>query len=477
MRLMQRYTAALVAGIFAVLAVYAYLQARTHRERALTNALAEQASLATTLSQSASAIWSIHGEARAVAHVASIPESETGVRVRWVWADEIASDAEKPIVGVALLREALHDEGSLVWHDTDERGVERLVTYAAVPVPSQLLGALELSRSLAPIEAEVARSTAAVVIAMLVILVVAGALALVLGVSMIGRPVAALARFAGHVGEGDFSRTLVVERNDELGTLTAAMNAMCAELRDALEARVHAVERLRHADRLSTVGQLAAGLAHELGTPLNTISIYATLIESGEVAKAPRQARIIREQGERMAVIVNQLLDFSRPRRPHKTRIDIVAVVRRTVEVLQPLAKQAAVALELDRASPARLHVEADDWQLQQVLMNLIVNAIQAMPNGGTIRHSVALDDATPPTGPSRRYVKLVVADQGSGIAPEHLPHIFDPYFSTKEMGHGTGLGLAVAFGIVREHQGFIDVKSRVGEGTVFSVYLPREGQ
>jgi signal transduction histidine kinase len=267
--------------------------------------------------------------------------------------------------------------------------------------------------------------------------------------------------------------------------LAAEMNATCERLAAAARrvteetrSRIAAVNQLRHADRLTTVGKLASGLAHELGTPLNVIEARADMIASGETSRAESQdyARVIRQASERMTALVRQLLDFARPRMATPAPHDVSELLRRTVTMLSPLAGKKDIQLAVrDPSGPTTAFVDPD--QLEQVIANLVVNAIQAMNRAGRVELRVVTQRAQPPVdhgGPEADYVCVSVHDEGSGIAPEHLAHVFEPFFTTKDVGSGTGLGLAVAYGIIRDHGGWIDVDSKLGEGTTFRVFLRR---
>jgi len=246
------------------------------------------------------------------------------------------------------------------------------------------------------------------------------------------------------------------------------------------EARLRAVQQLRHADRLRTVGQLASGLAHELGTPLNVVSARAGIIRAGELdAEGVRgSCDVIRAQCDRMTGLVRQLLDFARRTHPSPTLVDPMALFEETRALAQDLRKAGTVRWREDRR-PAVAPLLADGPQIRQVLTNLLVNAQQAMPDGGTVEIDVREESAQNPDRPGsgeQRFVVLEVTDHGVGIPPEALSQVFDPFFTTKDVGSGTGLGLSVAHGIVREHGGFITVESEPGRRTTFRVYLPREG-
>jgi two-component system NtrC family sensor kinase len=261
---------------------------------------------------------------------------------------------------------------------------------------------------------------------------------------------------------------------------------MCDRLTDArtrLEAetaaRTAALEQLRHADRLTTVGKLAAGLAHEIGTPLNVITGYAQLITDEHPAESSqhKNAQIIAQQAQRVAVIIRQLLDFARRRSPQATRQDLGALARETTTLLGSLAHKHGVAIDV--VVPAEpVWARADPGQLRQALTNLVVNGIQSMPTGGTLTVMVDRRQAAPPAdmdGGPGTYVCCEVTDEGGGVAPDHLDRLFEPFFTTKDVGEGTGLGLSVSYGIVREHGGWIAVHSAPGAGSRFAIFLPPE--
>jgi signal transduction histidine kinase len=227
-----------------------------------------------------------------------------------------------------------------------------------------------------------------------------------------------------------------------------------------------------------TVGQLASGVAHELGTPLNVIAARAAMLAEGEasVDETKDYARVIGEAADRMTKIIRQLLQFARRKGPRRAPTDLGALVRDALELLEPLAAKRAVELRLDAGAEDAV-VDVEVGQIQQVVTNLVMNAMQAMPAGGTVDVAIRTERTTPPAdvgGAERDCVCLCVEDRGSGIAPEHLPHIFEPFFTTKDVGEGTGLGLAVTYGIIRDHGGWITVESTPREKTIFAVCLPR---
>ena len=254
-------------------------------------------------------------------------------------------------------------------------------------------------------------------------------------------------------------------RRDELGALAEDLHAVGARLAEK--------ERLRHADRLRTIGQLAAGIAHELGTPLSVVRLRAGMIASGDATadEAKDNGRIIVEQVDRVSGLVRQLLDYSRRQGGQATLVDLRPLVAMSLDMLRPLAERAGVSLVWSRPAEPTV-VRADAIQLQQVVTNLVMNGVQAMTSGGTVRVEVGRGARGAPgvTLWASEEVWLRVEDDGPGIPPEHLPHVFEPFYTTKPVGEGTGLGLAVVQAIVEEHGGRVDVESDPGVGTRFTV-------
>jgi two-component system NtrC family sensor kinase len=304
---------------------------------------------------------------------------------------------------------------------------------------------------------------------------------------LVGRPVRRLREKARRIAGGDLSGALEIAQRDEIGDLARDIDKMCDDLSSARqlaqvesEARTRATEQLRHADRLASVGTLSSGIAHELGTPLGVVLARARLIEEdGSLPRtASASAKIIAEQVERMSRIIRQLLDFSRSgsakaqARPEP--VDLAALARSVASLLAPMAHERQVRLQLEHAEPAV--VGGDSGPLQQVLVNLVMNALQAMERPGAVTVFTGTTDAAPPAGvpaAAGRFARLRIEDQGPGIPPEVMPRIFEPFFTTKQIGEGTGLGLSVIWGIVREHGGWIEVCNIPQGGARFDVFLP----
>jgi signal transduction histidine kinase len=274
-----------------------------------------------------------------------------------------------------------------------------------------------------------------------------------------------------------------VRRTDEFGRLAQEFNGMCERLEAShrflaaeQEERRRMEWRLRHADRLAAIGRLAAGLAHEIGTPLNIIGGRSErLLRSiKENEPATRSLKIICAQMERIARIVRDMLEFARMREPRLAKTDLGPILGKVLELLGQKFEERGVRVTAPAAGgTGAALIDAD--QIQQVFLNLGMNALDAMPRGGTLRVSVERLARNHPEGVGETQPFLAVAfeDTGTGIAREDLDRVFDPFFTTKEVGRGTGLGLSVSYGIVREHGGFFDIESEPGRGTRVTVYLP----
>lgn len=296
---------------------------------------------------------------------------------------------------------------------------------------------------------------------------------------IIGVCVAAGVIIDAGLGVGPPPWTFVVWNNAmDFGLFLAfshAIHLLRLRFDDEVALRRSALDQLRHSERLNTVGRLASGMAHELGTPLNVISGRADLIVKGRVdgAEIRESASIIIVQAGRIEKLVRNMLSFAHRGGTQASKADLLLLCRETAELLSPLAKQKDIELIVRGDSAAVL---INRTEIQQVVSNLVANAVHAMDRGGTVEVTTAVvrtrlqdnGDAE-----DRDYALLCVRDQGVGIGPAVLPYIFDPFFTTKDVGEGTGLGLSIVFGIVRDHGGTVRVDSTVGEGTSMFVYFP----
>jgi len=298
---------------------------------------------------------------------------------------------------------------------------------------------------------------------------------------------------AQRLSAGNLDQPIPVRSGDEFGKLASSFNTMTdalrmsrAELQDwghTLEQKVdERTQELRRAqaetmrgEKLASVGLLASGVAHELNNPLTGILTFSHLVRQkmpDKSADAEDMDLVIRET-KRCAAIIKRLLDFAREKHPEKKFTDLNQVIDDTVRIVEKPAhlRDIEITLDLDRTLPP-IWIDAD--QIKQVVMNMLVNAQHAVEEKGSITVSTRqAQDPRAPATESRPMVAISIVDTGCGIPEKNLKRIFDPFFTSKDVGKGTGLGLSVSHGIIEAHGGVIEVQSKVGEGSTFRVYLP----
>ena len=404
-------------------------------------------------------VFSAEGEPRAHDLLEKVNAETPDTQLRWVPADQVD-------------QRALAGKGVVIDDDHVAAYVRIEGTGAALEVARSIEGTSAFEREI------ITRRMVVLGLAALATAILSS----VAAVGMIGTPMKKLTKRARLIGQGNFSTRLRMKRKDEIGVLADAMDAMCDDLVDAqrrteaeASAKLTAERQVRHADKMVTVGTLAAGMAHELGTPLNVIGGRAKMITAlpSVSPDAVKYAEIIGVQAERMKRILRGLLDFARRPASQRHPTDLSRLTARAVELLQPLATKRDVALTCS-STPDAVSPELDPGQIEQAIVNVLVNGIQAMDHRGTVSAEVHRVRARAPQAKEERdYVAVSVRDEGPGIDDEDLGHIFEPFFTTKPVGEGTGLGLAVTYGIVHDHGGFIDVHTARGRGTNVTLYLP----
>jgi two-component system NtrC family sensor kinase len=275
------------------------------------------------------------------------------------------------------------------------------------------------------------------------------------------RPMMQMQQAMEKITHGDFTALPEPEgRSEEFISLFRAFNRMIRELEEHQE-------ELLQSRKIAAIGTLTSGIAHELNNPINNIVLTAEALQEdfGELDKGEAQGLIhdIIVQAERASDIVKGLLDFSRSERPELEPISILTVIDDTLKLVRNQLMLSGIQVEKEVA-PEVPPISGDRKSLQQVFLNLFINSIQAMPDGGQLIIRVR---------PDHGQLHIDVKDTGAGIDPSHLPHIFDPFYTTKEVGRGTGLGLSVTYGIIEKHGGHIEAHSKKGEGAEFSIVLP----
>ncbi|XXF77659.1 HAMP domain-containing sensor histidine kinase [Myxococcaceae bacterium GXIMD 01537] len=481
MKLARKLTLALVLLAFAVIIGLETVEVRREMGRTEQDMRHDHRLLGHTLGGSIAQAWTLAGEAEALTLLSEANRFQEQVRLRWVWLEPGAGAPPRELPEEVLAALRAGQDASFV----DARhppGVLRSFTPVFI---DERLGAIEIAESLTEQLHHLRQTILGTAVATFAIAAVFLLAAMALGRRLVGRPVEKLVHLARRIGEGHLDARVELSEHDELDTLAEEMNRMGEMLQRAHDAvatetaaRLATLEHLRHADRLTTVGKLASGVAHELGTPLNVVLGRAKMISSGEAEadEAHACARIIQQQAQHMTGIIRQLLDFARRRPPRRAPENLGQLTQHTLALLKPLAARRGV--ELVSEVPESQVLEVDAGQLQQVLTNLVMNGLHSMRRPGALRVRAEDVRATPPAdvgGAEGAWVRLDVEDEGEGIALDALPHIFEPFYTTKDVGEGTGLGLSVSYGLVRDHGGWIGVRTEPGRGSCFSIYLPRE--
>ena len=295
----------------------------------------------------------------------------------------------------------------------------------------------------------------------------------------ITKPLIRLTAGANSLGRGGKYKEISVETGDEIGNLAAAFNDMVDSLKKREAEKEELEEKLRHSQKMEAIGTLAGGVAHDFNNILMAINGYGTLIqiELEEGSKLWTYAEQIVKAGDRAANLTHRLLAFTRKQIIAPRPIVIDETITNIEKMLVRLITE-DVELRLNLNATDAV-VVVDPGQLDQVLINLVANARDAMPQGGTITiatRAVTLDDDFVKRHDQENaggYAQVTVSDSGDGMAENVIGRIFDPFFTTKEVGKGTGLGLSMVYGIVRQHNGIIEVDSEIGKGSSFRIYLP----
>ena len=362
----------------------------------------------------------------------------------------------------------------------------------AHPSEIKVLGVLDVDLDLQTVDAQLAGVKWRAFLFTLIHILLIGIFIVLFTRRFVAVPIRRLIEGTRAVAQMQLDKPIQVTSSEELGELANSFNTMRERLKEALDEinqftasletkvrertqQLHIAHRkLLQADRLASLGQLSASVAHEINNPVSGVLNLSMLMQRilkddgippGRVAEYRKyQAQVIAETS-RVGRIVSDLLAFSRRSKPHTSMGDLNKILENTLSLVSHKLKLANVKVET-HFSPDLPHLLCDGSQIQQVVMNLVMNAAEATQNKGAGK--VILTTSATPEG-----IVLEVEDNGEGIAPEHQTKIFDPFFTTKEEGKGVGLGLAVVYGIVRAHGGDIEFQSKVGQGTTFRVSLP----
>ena len=428
--------------------------------------------------------------------------AEIGMKVnRKAEACFLCHEGEKPLAQIPLNKRArifANPEGGRLLGSMEVIRNEPSCYTAACHVHTKaqsVLGVLDIVYNLDEIDRTMHRNTITIAGFSLGFIVIASLFVSFFVHRLVYVPLRDLETGAKRLASGNLEQPIPVRSEDEFGQLAASFNAMTAALKNSqlelrewghtLEQKVERrTQQLRVAEaeaargeKLASVGLLAAGIAHELNNPLTGILTFSHLLREKMPDGSPEAEDldlVIRET-KRCAAIIRRLLDFAREKTPEKKFSDLNQIIEDTVRIIERPAylRDIEITLDLDRSMPPAW-VDAD--LIKQVIMNVLVNAQHAIEEKGsiTVRSRLCPEPKSPePGAPAVPMAEISVIDTGCGIPEKNLRRIFDPFFTSKEVGKGTGLGLSVSHGIVRAHGGTIEVESRVGEGSTFRIYLP----
>jgi len=356
------------------------------------------------------------------------------------------------------------------------------------PKITNVLGVLDTTISLEGLEKERGQIYNRMIISGIVSVIVLSFLLSLLLTRVVNRPVNKLLAATKTAAHGNLDQTVSIRSHDELGELSESFNNMISELkrsRDAIEEWTQTLEhrvrirteelqqvqdQLIRAGKMAALGELAAGVAHEINNPLTGVLTFSSLMLKKVDENHPwkKDLENIVQQTTRCRNIVRGLLDFARQRKPDKKEWDIHTLIDRTLTLIENQARFQNIRIVKEfKTNIPMLFVDGD--QIQQVFMNIIINGADAMTgDGGTLTIKTNMNDG---------MAEVSFTDSGGGIAKEHLSKLFDPFFTTKETGKGTGLGLAISYGIIQSHGGDIEVESQLGKGSTFRIKLPIEKQ
>lgn len=462
MKLAAKLILVFLLGVFAIVSMFSWQTIQRQRAWDEQRRTAHAADLAETLAPAIQKAYESGGTITVQRALEISTRQLNGPEVRWIDGKQLNDDVSNQTTETTS-----RETTSL--SITDASGDRKSFSYIPMQLGDQDAGTIEVTESLGDQDAFTQRSVVTSVLLLFGVAALSAAVIWFGGIALVARPLAKLIAQVNAIGSGKLDQPPALTSNDELGRLATAISEMSHRIgrqRDTI----------RHTDRLGTLGTLAAGMAHELGTPLNVVSGRAGLIRSGQLSAEEIQssAATIHSEAERMTKIIRQLLDFARQKPAAHQPLDLSEVVQRTCGVLKLLAAKSNVEL-VTQFPQSPISIDGDPAQIQQVLTNLITNAVAAMPSGGVVTVGLARrsDDPSGGSPAPDTHAEIQVTDTGVGIDPQDVQRIFEPFYTTKDVGQGTGLGLSIAYGIVREHGGDICFDRVPDGGSKFTVTFP----
>lgn len=526
MRLAGKLILIFVLAVILITAGFSYFTINRSYQRAKIRQLEYARKTVDQLHKELKQTWQEGGDVALEKYIQRVSQ-DSEVKFNWVWLD----DPEGNKYQGAFWETLPESPGEYLSIRSRSNGQRLLYTYCRLKVGGQRRGGIEFVSSLRSVDEQTAETIFQSLLMIGLIALLSIGIILIAGIRFVAKPLQQLIAKTERIGDGQLSEPLQLKGNDELSELGKAINEMCVRLQrqqhlieQETSQRLETQNQLRHADRLKTVGRLAAGIAHEIGSPLGVVSGRAAMIEtltskesSEHSNRIGENAKIIKSESDRIANTVRQLLDFARPNPPlrNPTRLDTLCL--ETLELVKTLTESKRIRFLFESGNSiieSGSHSQSDSksqqktldqndtdqndtvtatidrGQIQQVITNLLVNAIQSIQDNGTIKVTLGATQTTPPVFELHHsqaskpgddfnsicdYQTIEIQDDGEGIDEQNQKHLFEPFFTTKGVGQGTGLGLSISYGIVKEHGGWIDVQSQKQHGTRFTVFLPKE--
>jgi len=464
MRLSLKLSLFTALGILVVLAGDGYLRVQREHKRLMDELRRDHYSLAHALKLAAEASADRAGPQRALQLLKDVDRRESGLEIRWA-ADPLR---------------ALKKTTSAVTQDAATRR-----RYLVTRIPLQLgqPGQLVLSQSLSTTDKYTSATVVGALQLSVLLIVLSTAIIFAVGWWLLGTPLRMLVASARQIGSGDFSTRVFLRRRDEMGMLARELNLMCERLSETREHAIEesaskqlALERLGQADRWTTLGKLAVGMADSLDAAVQDIKTRASTLRDAPLESTYQaHALAIEARAEQLAKLSRRVRDYAAPAELVSEQ-DLARIARDAVGLLEQTAEHQGVRVEVE-SDPETVAICAQATRLQQLTIHLVLNALEASPAGGVVRVGAHrncrpyLSDGLK-IGPSS-YVCLVVEDEGAGMSAEVRERMFEPLYTTREGGKRSGLGLAAVSEIVQEHRGFIGVDTAPSAGTRITVFLP----
>jgi two-component system NtrC family sensor kinase len=342
------------------------------------------------------------------------------------------------------------------------------------PEDKSILGVLDVQMSLAAVDADIARSRRQTILASVILVVSVLFVTGILIWTLIRTPVRKLTAGTRAIAEGDLDYTIPLDQKDEIGELANSFNTMTLELKKAREELERIQAHLIQVEKMVSLGKLCASVAHELNNPLGGILTYARLTQKKlsssdltpeRVSSMQKDLSIVADETTRCGNIVKNLLLFSKRQIGEFAVVDLHQILDRCTQLIEHHLKLNHIEM-VKSYQDERAEVICDKDQIQQAFLAILDNAVAAMPQGGTL--TIVSNQNL-----RKKKVRIQIQDTGPGISPEDLPHIFEPFYTTKKEGKGVGLGLSVCYGIIERHDGSIEVSSTPGRGSTFIIELP----